>query len=79
VYKRGNRDLFLILRIQLTNWLRIRLLFNRGSRIYYGDPPFKGTGYLISGLMDIQPTKNLNLYFDYNLSDYGKTTKKYMM
>jgi hypothetical protein len=65
--------------IRLTNWLRMAASFYwREGIYYYGNPAFKGDGYISQFILDLQPSKKLSQYFSYLHNDLsGSGSKMY--
>ena len=66
--------------VQLTNWLRIFALFNKGDRIYYSPTnPFVGKGISTDLQLTIQPNDKLSQYWEYQYQDlYRKSNDEKM-
>ncbi len=63
--------------IRLTNWLRMAASFYwRQGIYYYGDPAFKGDGYITQFILDLQPSRKLSQYFRYTHNDLSSSGDK---
>lgn len=63
--------------IQITNWLKLGGSLGLGEQIYYNaDPSYKGNGYNGSFDFTLQPSKNLNQYFEFYYTNLYKDNEK---